>query len=287
MPNEDDRWRRLNNYYFNCIQDVDHHVSEIINELDDLGLSDNTIVIFTADHGELAGAHGLSGKGATGYREQLNVPFIISHPHFAGGKRCKSVTSHLDIASTLISFAGGDSASKHALPGKDISPVLQDPETSALDAIRPGSLYNYNMFAYQDGDFLTKISKFIREGGKLSELPNKGWRPDLAKRGAIRSIYDGRYKLNRYFSPQEHHTPRSIEELYANNDVELFDLKNDPFEMNNLATNQRGNGELLVAMNDKLNALIEAEVGEDRGQMLPGGDNANWQLDPSISKLRM
>jgi arylsulfatase len=40
-------------------------------------------------------------------------------------------------------------------------------------------------------------------------------------------------------------------------------------------------------MNDKLNALIESEVGEDTGQMLPGGADANWKLDPSVSRIRM
>jgi len=284
VPNEDDRWQRLNNYYLNCIQDADRHVLEI---LDDLGMSDNTIVIFTGDHGEHAGAHGLSGKGATGYREQQNVPFIISHPGFPGGKRCKAVTSHLDIASTLVSLAGGDSAAQGVLPGQDVSPVLRDPESAPFDAVRSGTLFNYNMLAFLDGNFLTNISRFIKEGGNPSELAKKGWRPDLSKRGAIRSIYDGRYKLNRYFSPQEHHTPRSIEELYANNDIELFDLEADPNEVNNLATKPRDHGDLLIAMNAKLNALIESEVGDDRGQMLPGGDNASWALDPSISKLRM
>jgi hypothetical protein len=62
-------------------------------------------------------------------------------------------------------------------------------------------------------------------------------------------VFDGRYKLNRYFSPQEHHTPRSIEQLFANNDVELFDLEMDSHETNNLATSRRSNGDLLVAMN--------------------------------------
>jgi arylsulfatase A-like enzyme len=287
VPNEDDRWRRLNNYYFNCLQDADRHVLEILDELDDLGMSDNTIVIFTADHGELAGAHGLSGKGANAYREQQNVPFIISHPGYPGGKHCKAVTSHLDIATTLIGLAGGETSSQSKLPGKDISPLLRNPELAAFDAIRPGALYNYNMLAFVDGDFLSKVSQFVRDGGKPSEIPEKNWRPNLAKRGAIRSVYDGRYKLNRYFSPQEHHMPKSIEEIYANNDVELFDLETDPKEMNNLATNRRGNGELLVAMNDKLNALIKSEVGEDDGQMLPAGKDANWKLDPGITKLRM
>jgi arylsulfatase len=57
--------------------------------------------------------------------------------------------------------------------------------------------------------------------------------------------------------------------------------------MNNLATDRHSYGDLLVAMNEKLNALIESEVGEDRGQMLPGGNDANWTLDPSISRLRL
>ena len=100
VPNEDARWQRLNNYYLNCIRDADRHVVEILDELDDLGLVDNTIVIYTSDHGELAGAHGLSGKGATAYREQNNVPLIVAHPKFQGGKRCKAVTSHIDIPTT-------------------------------------------------------------------------------------------------------------------------------------------------------------------------------------------
>jgi arylsulfatase len=287
VPNEDARWRRLNNYYLNCTQTVDQHVLGIINELDDLGMADETIIIFTSDHGEHAGAHGLSGKGATGYREQLHVPFILSHPRFPGNKRCKAVTSHLDIATTLVSIAGGPSRVREELPGSDISTLLGEPEAAPIDAIRPGALFNYNMFAYIDSDFLMSVSRFLREGGKPADLPNQGYRPDLTKRGAIRSVFDGRYKLNRYFSPQEHHMPRSLEELYASNDVELFDLETDPHETHNLAADGQRNGDLLVAMNDKLNALIDSEVGEDSGQMLPGGNDANWKLDPGVSKLRM
>jgi arylsulfatase len=287
VPNEDERWRRLNNYYFNCVEDADRHVLEILTELDDVGMSNDTIIILTSDHGEHAGAHGLSGKGATGYRENLHVPFIISHPDLPSGKRCKAVTSHLDIAPTLVGLAGGGSAERDALPGRDIAPLLRDPEAARIDAIRPAALFNYNMFAYIDGDFLMQVSRFIREGGKPADLPNQGWRPNLAKRGAIRTVFDGRYKLNRYFSPQEHHMPRSIEELFARNDVEVFDLETDPHEMSNLAVKRKSHGDLILAMNEKLNALIEAEVGEDVGQMLPGGNDANWTLDPSVSNLRM
>ena len=191
------------------------------------------------------------------------------------------------IATTLVSIAGGQSGTGEKLAGSDISTLLGKPEAVPFDAIRPGALFNYNMFAYIDSDFMMNISRFIREGGKPEELADQGFKPNLKKRGAIRSVFDGRYKLNRYFSPLEHHMPRSLEELFANNDVELFDLETDPHEMDNLGGDRQRHGDLLVAMNDKLNALIETEVGEDTGQMLPGGDDANWRLDPSISKLRM
>ena len=65
------------------------------------------------------------------------------------------------------------------------------------------------------------------------------------------------------------------------------EFETDPREMNNLALDRQKNGEVLIAMNEKLNRLIESEVGEDIGQTLPGGADANWTLDPSISHLRM
>jgi arylsulfatase len=287
VPNEDARWRRLNNYYLNCIRDVDRHLVQILDELDNLGIADNTIVIYTSDHGDLTGAHGLSGKGANAYRENNNVPFIISHPAYKGNKRCKAVTSHVDIATTLVSIAKGKSGEVKGLPGKDITALLENPEAAAVDALRPGALYNFNMFAYVDAAFLNSVAKFFAEGGKPQELPAQGFRPNLKKRGAIRSVYDGRYKFNRYFAPQEHHMPRTMEQLFANNDVELFDLRKDPFEMNNLAIDSKKNADLILTMNNKLNLLIEHEVGEDIGQMLPGGADTDWRLSPDLKYLRM
>ena len=62
------------------------------------------------------------------------------------------------------------------------------------------------------------------------------------------------------------------------NDVELFDVQADPAEMNNLAMGAGRSATSLLAMNEKLNRLIDAEVGEDRGQMLPGGIDAGWDV---------
>jgi len=286
IPNEDNRWQRLNNYYFNCIQDVDSNIVDILDELDALGIADNTIVIFTSDHGDLAGAHGLVGKGATAYREQNHVPLTVIHPAYAGNKRCKAVTSHVDIATTLISLAGGDPDAISALPGKDISSLLDNPEAASTDALRDGALYNFNMLGFIDRDFITNVGNFVASGGAPADLPKQGFKPDLKKRGAIRSICDGRYRFSRYFSPLEHNNPKSIEQLFNNNDVELYDLINDPLELQNLAANINDYGQAIAMMNEKLNILIEAEVGEDIGQMLPSQDGANWTLSSSIEDFR-
>lgn len=286
IPNEDDRWKRLNNYYFNCIQDADRNVSDILEELDSLGIDDNTIVIFTSDHGELSGAHGLVGKGATAYREQNNVPFTIVHPSYEGNKRCKAVTSHVDIAMTLISFAGGDPKSITDLPGRDVSVLLDDPESASTSALRDAALYNFNMFSFVDRDFIGSVGKYLAAGGAPADLPKQGYKPNMKKRGAIRSIYDGQYKFSRYFSPLDHHTPKTVEQLFANNDVELYDLRNDPLEIKNLALDIGKYGEVIAMMNIKMNRLIEEEVGEDNGQMLPSINGSSWTLSTSIDDFR-
>jgi arylsulfatase len=260
----------------------------LLDELEATGLAANTIVIYTSDHGELGGAHQLSGKGATSYREQNNVPLIVAHPAFPGGKRCKAVTSHLDIAPTLVALTNASPETKAAitkdLPGKDFSPVLAAPEQARLDAVRDGQLYCFNMFTGLDGNFLMKARDLLKQGGP-AKLKEAGLRPDLTKRGAIRSVFDGRYQFTRYFSPKQHNRPTSIEELFELNDVELFDHQNDPNEVENLALDREKNTDLLMAMNAKLNRLIDEEVGEDVGQMLPGGVDAGWVATPAVNDL--
>ena len=245
IPNEEPRWRRRHNNYLNCIRDVDRNISALLSELDASGLAERTIV---------------------------HVPLIIAHPAYPGGKRCRAVTSHLDIAPTLVALAG---STAKGLPGKDFSGVLAAPEKAGLDAVRDGALFCYNMFAYLDGDYLHRGLAHMHKGGNPKELKAAGIVPDLMKRGAVRSVYDGRYVFARYFSPKQHNRPATLEELLGFNDVELYDTQADPYEMKNLASNR----ELVAAMNEKLNRLIDAEVGEDRGQMLPGGIDAGWEVN--------
>jgi arylsulfatase A-like enzyme len=293
IANEDWRWRRRHNYYLNCLRDVDRHIASLLDELDALGLAANTIVVLTADHGDLDGAHRLHGKGATAYREQNNVPLIVAHPDHAGGKRCQALTSHVDIAPMLVSLTGASVDRKAAivkgLPGKDFSSLLAAPDKAGHAAVRDGALYCYNMFAYLDGDFMQKAVALMTapEGkAKLQAAAKEGsLRPEMSKRGAIRAVFDGRYQFTRYFSPKLHNRPTSLDALFKLNDVELFDLQQDPHEVKNLAIDPKRSADLLMAMNDKLNKLVDAEVGEDVGQMLPGGVDAGWVTTDAVKDV--
>ena len=284
IPDEASRWQRRHNYYLNCLRDVDRNIAIVLAELDASGLADRTIIVLTADHGDMDGAHKLHAKGAVAYREQINVPLVVVHPSHPGGRQCRAVTSHLDLAPTLLAFTGGDAVRTasigKALPGKDFSSLLRAPERAGFDAVRDGALYCYNMLAYLDGDFLYKAVEHLHKGGKPADLKAAGVVPDLMKRGAVRSIFDGRYVFTRYFSPKQHNRPAAMEDLMRLNDLELFDTQTDADEMINLAAQPVRSGELILAMNDKLNRLIDMEVGEDRGQMMPGGIEAGWEVTP-------
>ena len=93
--------------------------------------------------------------------------------------------------------------------------------------------------------------------------------PDLSKRGFVAMTFDGRYKFARYYAPSKFNTPRTMKEILAWNDLELFDLQVDPEEKNNLALDPRQNEALILRMNALLNELMAREVGVNDGQFLP------------------
>ena len=284
IPNEDERWRRLQNYYFNCIQDMDRHVRSVIDELEALGMLENTIILHTSDHGELAGAHGMSGKGATAYKEQNQVPMHVVHPDVKGGRKCQALTSHLDLTPTLLSMAQGDDSNKSEvvdkLKGRDFSGVLNDPARAGVNDVREAALYCYNMLSYYDPKFILDVAKTIQAKGKkdgLADIRRRGLKPDLkSHRGAIRSVFDGRYKFSRYFSPLEFNKPETIEQLTEVNDLELFDHETDPNEAVNLAADLAKNRDLILGMNAKLSAIIAEEIGAEDGSFLGLGVDTDY-----------
>ncbi|WP_322061485.1 sulfatase-like hydrolase/transferase [Paraburkholderia sp. J63] len=251
-------------------------VIRLLDALDALGMADNTIMVMTADHGELNGAHQMWGKGTCTYREQNYVPFIISHPAYMGGNTCEAVTSHVDVVPTLLQLTGMPDSQlsdlTRGLPGRSAAPLLANPQQAPAHALRAASLFNYHMLLFVDAQWCAEELRSLIEIGKpLSErLQQAGaFQPNLALRGAIRSVFDGRYRFSRYFSLLDYNTPRNLDELYAHNDVELYDLKADPDEVDNLAIDKSKHRDLLEAMNTLLNTTLAKEVSHDDGRELP------------------
>ncbi len=276
-PFTDERLRIYQDNYFNCVRDCDTHVVRLLQSLQSLGLDERTIVVMTADHGDHIGAHQLVGKGATAYQPQNHVPLVIRHPAYPGGMQCDALTSHIDIAPTLLGLTGLDDARLatirgSALKGHDLTRWLAKPADAKRHAARDATLFNYAMLLYYDSEWMLKELGMLRQKGiPEDELLRRALaqQPDFRLRGTIRSVFDGRYRFTRYFSPLEFNRPTTLENLFARNDVELFDLASDPGEMHNLATDRQRNGELLLAMNGRLNDLIASEVGDDSPDVMP------------------
>lgn len=149
--------------------------------------------------------------------------------------------------------------------------MLSAPEQASATAVRPAALFCYNMFSYFDADW---VRRFVKVGLSNEPMVEKlvkmvMLQPNWKNRGAIRSVFDGRYRFARYFSPIAFNRPTSYEELIARNDLEVCDLREDPEETRNLALDGKAKAELMMALNEVLNARIDEEVGVDDGSFLP------------------
>jgi len=267
-----DMWRVFNDYYLNMIRDTDTGLGQLLDGLDELNLWDNTVVIFTADHGEMAGDHGgLRGKGPFAYEGNAHVPLIIVHPNYPGGQSSAVLTSHLDLMPTLPGLAGVPEAQRREatrdLPGRDFSGVLAHAETAAPQAVRPGVLFNYVAPLTIDSDYCLSAMTQLLQGQAAPPLTEL--QPKLNKRGFLSFVFDGQYKFARYYAPANFNTPETLEQIVRNNDLQLFDLRNDPLEAHNLALDTEKNKDVILRMNALLNELMAKEVGKNDGSFLP------------------
>ncbi len=99
-------WRNYIGAYYALVTEIDHHVGEILDALEENGLENETIVIYTSDHGDFVGNHGMVEKCALGqnvYEDILNIPLIIKYPGSKeNGRRVGQLVSNMDILPTLI-----------------------------------------------------------------------------------------------------------------------------------------------------------------------------------------
>lgn len=93
--------------YYGMISMMDHYIGKTLDKLDALGLTEDTLVVFTTDHGHFLGQHGLCAKGAFHYEDMIKVPFIASLPGVVPqGVRTDAMLSLVDLAPTFLDMAG-------------------------------------------------------------------------------------------------------------------------------------------------------------------------------------
>ena len=165
--------------YFGLISEVDYWVGEVLDALDKIGATDNTLVVFISDHGEMLGAHGMREKNVF-YEESARVPFIMRYPGKIKPGRVTTNISTLNLFATIMDYLG-------------VKTDVRDGESlrNVIDGKSKGN-YVVTEWLYND----------IRQPSHM--------------------IVDGRWKLFLNYSSQSKVVPV------------LYDLRKDPYEMNNL-----------------------------------------------------
>jgi arylsulfatase A-like enzyme len=177
----EDETRNIIALTYGLITMVDDAIGRVLKQLETLGVADNTIVIFTSDHGDYMGDHGLMLKLLMHYQGLIKVPFIWSDPtHPADQQECSDIASSIDIASTILARAGVQGY--NGLQGRDL--FNSQPPAAAI----------------VEEDSQRTMTGF--------DKPQR-----------VRTVVTDRYRMSLRHGENWH---------------ELYDLENDPDEMNNL-----------------------------------------------------
>ena len=142
VKNPEQRNELLHQYY-RLIEGLDSCVSGILQELQQRGLADNTVIVFTSDNGHFAAEHGFFGKWFM-HEESLRVPLLICDPRVPAAHRGQTATGlalNIDIAPTLLSLAGLPTPA--VMQGQSLLPVLRAPEASIHSEFFYEHLYHH------------------------------------------------------------------------------------------------------------------------------------------------
>lgn len=116
------RWRRYMEDYLDCVASIDRTTGRLLDYLDDRGLTDDTIVIYTSDQGFFLGEHGWFDKRFI-YEESLRMPFLVRYSRLvAPGSTCDAITLNVDMAQTILDLA--DVPQPFWMQGRSMVPLL-------------------------------------------------------------------------------------------------------------------------------------------------------------------
>ncbi len=237
-------YRRL---YYYLLKLVDQAIGRILTALERSGMAEDTVVVFTSDHGDLLGAHGgLIQKWCNAFDEATRVPLLIAGPGVAEGGRVDIPTSHVDLIPTLLGVAGIDveeAASKvavshdetHPLPGRDLSGVV-------LGTTAAASLESPIYFMTEDD-----VTRGVTQTNILNGTPFEPISPPINIESVITTLPTGDggapelWKLNHYYErlddwyKDQGVAPNPFLPAAAEPEWELHNLTADPEERKNQA----------------------------------------------------
>ena len=197
--NDEWGWKELKARYWGLCTLVDKYVGRILNRLEELGLADDTIVVYTSDHGHMMGEHRLLNKSVL-YEPSAQIPFIIRVPGLPPQQLATPV-GHVDLVPTLLDLLG-QPLPDH-LQGSSLVQLLQDGD----DAPEEGQTIIEWNGSLQDDALPTTP-------GRHAPLKPGAVDPD---RSEVRTVRRGTWKLN----------------VHASGEHELYDLRTDPAERHN------------------------------------------------------
>ncbi len=163
-PLSDGYSRKIRYAYFAAISYSDAQVGKVLDELDKLGLSDNTIVVIWGDHGWQLGDHRVWGKH-TIFERALRSVLIIKAPNIQQKAiRCDHIVSAVDIYPTIVDLCG--LKMPHKTDGTSLIPLINDPKTKAWDDVTYG--YYKNGISMRDERY--RLTKYFRDAQPVIEL---------------------------------------------------------------------------------------------------------------------
>ena len=174
---DDDELRRARQGYYAMVSEVDHHVGQMLDALDASGLADNTIVVFTSDHGEWLGEHLKYGKGYPGHDCVSRVPLLVRMPGAANGRRVSHLVEGVDVVPTLLEAAGAP-VPPH-VQGRSLLPLLNGSDDPVRDSAlmefagwKMITTQEFRYVAHADGqEFLYDLREQWGEYRDVSEGP--------------------------------------------------------------------------------------------------------------------
>ena len=128
----ENEWKRFISTYQLLIENTDRLIGQLLASVKQKGIDNNTIIVFTTDHGEMAGSHKLIAK-TTFYEESSKIPIIIKYPKIINPKTVnkKSLVGTIDIMPTLLDLAGINIPEN--LDGKSFKDEIINPEIESKD----------------------------------------------------------------------------------------------------------------------------------------------------------